>query len=112
MNTLGKKGEEYVAEVLRKKGYRIIARNFRLGKDEIDIVAYRSKIHFLIEVKTISSRSVITGGQQMTIKKQKFFERAAQKYAKKFRPQYMRLLFAEVVILEEKIQSLIITKYS
>ena len=36
---LGKKGEDIAARYLAGKGYHIIDRNWRFGKDEIDIIA-------------------------------------------------------------------------
>ena len=38
-NNFGNKAEELAADFLKKKGYKIIARNFRWQKAEIDIIA-------------------------------------------------------------------------
>ena len=38
-NDLGKKGEDLAVEYLQKNGYKILARNFRFQKAEIDIIA-------------------------------------------------------------------------
>ena len=51
-NDTGKEGEEMAAMYLIKNGYRIIARNFRYKKSEIDIVAQKDNIIVFIEVKT------------------------------------------------------------
>ena len=49
---LGRKGEEYAARLMRKKGYKLLEQNFRLGKMEVDlIVGNRSEI-VVVEVKT------------------------------------------------------------
>jgi len=37
---VGRQGEEIAATYLRKLGYRIFAKNVRLRKDEIDIIAF------------------------------------------------------------------------
>ncbi len=48
----GNDGEEITAEWLKRKGYKIIERNYRRSWGELDIVAVKDKkIHF-IEVKT------------------------------------------------------------
>lgn len=48
---IGKAGEKLAEEWLAKKGYTIIGRNWRYGKDEIDIIAtYNDMLHF-VEVK-------------------------------------------------------------
>lgn len=54
-NDLGKRGEQLAFEFLKDKGYKIIARNWKLGKYEIDIIAqYENEIVF-VEVKTRST---------------------------------------------------------
>ena len=43
-NELGKFGEKISIEYLRNNGYKILARNFRMGRyGEIDIIAKESK---------------------------------------------------------------------
>jgi len=49
---LGKKGEDFALEYLKKKGYRILYRNYRVKTSEIDIVARDGDIICFIEVKT------------------------------------------------------------
>lgn len=49
---LGKSGEDIAASYLKKKGYRILARNFRTDGGEIDIIAFDGKQIVFVEVKT------------------------------------------------------------
>lgn len=60
--TLGQIGEDIAAKYLKKKGYKIIERNFKnkIGRQvgEIDIVAEKNKELVFVEVKT---RIVRTG---------------------------------------------------
>ena len=50
--TIGNRGEDIAQEWLRKQGYYIVARNWRAGRYEIDIIAeHFDTIHF-VEVKT------------------------------------------------------------
>ena len=49
---LGKRGEDLATEYLMKKGYKILERNFRAGKCEIDIVAKDGQKLVFVEVKT------------------------------------------------------------
>lgn len=49
---LGGRGEELTAAYFRRQGYKIIARNFRLGRREIDLIARRKNQLVFIEVKT------------------------------------------------------------
>ena len=47
-----------MAEIeLRQKGYKILQRNFRHGKSEIDLIAQGEGLLIFIEVKTRSSNS-------------------------------------------------------
>lgn len=51
-NKIGKKGEDLACTFLEKKGYKVIARNFRKKIGEIDIVAEKGDTIVFIEVKT------------------------------------------------------------
>lgn len=48
----GRRGEGLAACWLRLKGYRLLARNFRSGAGEIDLIARRGAILAMVEVKT------------------------------------------------------------
>ena len=54
-NELGKKGEDLAVSYLQKKGYMIVARNFRHQKTEVDIIARKEDVLAIIEVKTRST---------------------------------------------------------
>lgn len=54
-NELGKKGEELAVDHLIKNGYRILERNYRYQKAEVDIIAQKENVLSVIEVKTRSS---------------------------------------------------------
>lgn len=45
-------GEEKAVELLRSKGYRIVARKFRCKTGEIDVVAVMGNVIAFVEVKT------------------------------------------------------------
>lgn len=51
----GKKGEETAVKFLEDKGYEIIARNYRVKRQEIDIVAKNKETYVFVEVKSRSS---------------------------------------------------------
>ena len=52
MNTLGKEGEEIASGFLKKKGFRIIEKNYRTVFGEIDIIAQDREVLVFVEVKT------------------------------------------------------------
>ncbi len=54
-NELGKKGEQLAVDFLLKNGYKILERNYRFDKAEVDIIARQNDTLAVIEVKTRSS---------------------------------------------------------
>ena len=49
---LGAGGEDLAAHHLVRKGWRIVARNWRFGHREIDLIARRARTVAFVEVKT------------------------------------------------------------
>lgn len=63
---------------LDREGFAVIARNWRSGRYELDIVATRwDTIHF-VEVRTRGDESWETPEESMTAEKQRSFRRAVQ----------------------------------
>jgi len=54
-NDIGKFGEDLAVEYLQKNGYEILETNWRFQKAEIDIIAQKSGVLVVVEVKTRSS---------------------------------------------------------
>ncbi|TAH18143.1 MAG: YraN family protein [Cytophagales bacterium] len=55
MKISGKEGEEIAAKYLEGKGYQILARNYRVKRQEIDIIAHEKDIYIFVEVKSRGS---------------------------------------------------------
>jgi len=79
-NETGTLGELIAQEFLVKKGYKIIAKNWRFGKAEIDIVAKENDVIVFVEVKTRHSDYLIEPECAVTLKKQKLIVSAAEKF--------------------------------
>lgn len=75
---LGMEAEETASNFLRNKGYNIIARNYRAGKYELDIIASIGDSLVFVEVK--ASNSEIRPETKMTSAKIKNLARAADYY--------------------------------
>ena len=61
-NELGKWGEDIAVEYLLDKQYRIVARDWKLGKRDIDIIAYSPEGYLVfVEVKTRQSNALVRG---------------------------------------------------
>ena len=54
----GRYGEELAVKLLRKKGYKILERNYRAGHNEIDIIAENKEYTVFVEVKTRTEHRV------------------------------------------------------
>jgi putative endonuclease len=60
---LGRRGERYAATYLKRRGFRIVARNRMLGdgrKGEIDLIAIEGTFLVFVEVRTRTSESYMT----------------------------------------------------
>ena len=61
MNETGKKGENYVSEYLKEKGFKIIYRNYHSRYGEIDIICEDEKYIVFVEVKVRKRNSLVKG---------------------------------------------------
>jgi putative endonuclease len=50
--TLGRHGEDLAAEYLEARGWIILGRNVRRGRQELDIIAARGRVLAFVEVKS------------------------------------------------------------
>ncbi|SDI83915.1 putative endonuclease [Chryseobacterium taeanense] len=83
-NDLGKKAEELAAEFLLKNGYKILARNFRFQKAEIDIISENDDFIIICEVKARSTDAFNLPQEAVNKKKIKLLVSAADHYLKEF----------------------------
>ncbi len=81
LNT-GKEGEEFAVRFLKKKGLRVIERNFRTPIGEIDIVAKDGKDIVIVEVKTRKGMQYGHPIEAVDQRKQHRLRRLAQLYLK------------------------------
>jgi putative endonuclease len=76
----GALGEQAAVDYLRQNGFLIVERNYRVGKDEIDIIASRyDELHF-VEVKTRKFGSLTTPEEAINERKLRAMRRAASAY--------------------------------
>lgn len=76
----GKDGEALAFNFLIKKDFEILERNWRCGRNEIDIIAGKEKKLHFIEVKTRHSRKFGYPEESVTKKKFKRIQTAATEY--------------------------------
>lgn len=101
----GKVGEDYTADYLINKGYRIIARNFRRKGGELDIVALDGKMLAVVEVKARKFGSLTDGMDAITYQKRRSIIRTAQRFIDEADVDFdeMRFDVAEVTLTTEEI---------
>jgi putative endonuclease len=82
---VGRRGEELAVEFLRKKGYRVIERNFTFGKGEVDIIALDGKTVVFIEVKSRRSGQFGSPEDAVGQRKQRQLAKLALAYLQRHR---------------------------
>lgn len=77
---LGRVGEEAALHVYLRNGFRLIARNWRCGLGELDLVVRRGRLLVFCEVKTRSSNALGGGYEAVTWSKRRRLRRLAEAF--------------------------------
>jgi len=101
---LGKRGENISVEFLRKKGYKIIERNYRCSLGEIDVVARDKNILCFVEVKTRKTEQYGLPEEAIGWHKQKKLVKAALTYLKENKIHKQDLRFDVVSVYPDHIE--------
>ncbi|MDR2340748.1 MAG: YraN family protein [Puniceicoccales bacterium] len=107
----GQWGEGVATRFLQRKRYDVLARNWRFGRDEIDIVADDNGVLVFVEVKTRSSASGIGayGAARATRKKRALcrarnaFLQTRAEYAQTYRLDVIEVLTPKFTNRADKI---------
>lgn len=99
---LGMRGERLAARFLRWRGYRLVARNLKLGKNEIDLLVRKGDTLAFVEVKTRLRADSTDPHDSVGPEKQRHIKAAAQRYLSEAREQgtYYRFDVVSVVLPE------------
>ncbi|KQR95245.1 hypothetical protein ASG01_05190 [Chryseobacterium sp. Leaf180] len=79
-NDFGKIAEDLAADYLLKNGYKILLRNFRYQKAEIDIIAEKDNYIIITEVKARSTDFFMLPQEAVTKGKMKLLVMAANQF--------------------------------
>jgi putative endonuclease len=82
-NEIGLRGEQIATDYLEQKNYKILDRNWRYGRAEIDIVAMDGATLVFAEVKTRSNDLFERPESAVDDKKRRLLARAAVAYMRK-----------------------------
>lgn len=86
---LGVDGERLAARYLQDAGYSILARNYRLGHREIDLIVARDDLVAFVEVKTRAGESFGHPLHAITALKRREIERVARSWLSRHgKPSY------------------------
>ena len=77
---MGKEGEMIAAAYLESKGYRIVKRNYRSGRGEIDLIAQHEGLLVFVEVKTRRDRSHGFPEEAVSSHKEQIIAQTAEAY--------------------------------
>lgn len=102
-NQTGEIGETFVANQLKKQGWRIVKRNFKTRLGEIDIIAENHTYILFVEVKTRRQDGLTNPYEAVTAGKQKRIRLAAQQYLLQY-PSLLQPRFDVAAVYTEKMQ--------
>lgn len=99
----GERGEKLAAVFLRKKGYAVVARNWRNPRDlrdELDLVCRDGQVLVFVEVKTRDAGALVPGYYAVDGRKKKVVRRTATAYLRRLRdrPHTYRFDVVEISI--------------
>lgn len=99
-NEFGKWGEEIAASYLLAQGFEILARNWRHGHKEIDIIALKSDTLYFAEVKTRHGEEW-RAEEAIDTKKRRLMWRAMIAW-KLQHPSHIRVRYAAIAVVVHK----------
>jgi putative endonuclease len=79
---LGQRGEAIAARFLTRRGFRILARNYRNPQGEIDLIALQRQTVVFVEVRTRSATALGAPVETISAEKQRRLTRAALAFLK------------------------------
>lgn len=102
----GQRGERQAETFLKKAGLKIIARNVRVGRDELDLIVRDGDTLIFVEVKTRASEVFGRPASAVNAAKRRKLSRAAIRFLKKrkLRPPTIRFDIVEVIGDEPQIR--------
>ncbi|MGH2641156.1 MAG: YraN family protein [Actinomycetota bacterium] len=102
--SIGARGEDAAADAYRRRGYRIVARNWSCRIGELDLVAERRGVLVFCEVKSRRGGAVGAGYEAVTWRKQTKLRSLAEAFlqATGSRPHAIRFDVASVAVRGER----------
>ncbi len=103
----GKKGEDWAASYLVKKGFTLVERNWRFRHWEVDIIASKDKFLHFIEVKTRNSIRYGRPEESITKFKMSNLRNAAEEYQYQHQEwKYIQFDVLAITLLNEEVKEI------
>lgn len=99
---IGRKGEAAAARWLQRQGYRILARNYRVGKGEIDLVARKQNLLIFVEVKTRAQGQWTRPAQAVDAQKRRILSHTALRYLKEIGNPPLSFRFDVIEVIHDQ----------
>lgn len=98
-HALGRWGEARARAFLERRGWRVLAGNYRFGRREVDLVVARGDVVAFVEVKTRSGRGFGTPEEAITWSKRREIEAVARHFLARHRLDDVSVRFDAVAIV-------------
>lgn len=105
----GKAGEKKTANYLRRRGMRIVQRNWKHRKGEIDLIAQDGTVLVFVEVRTRKAGALVSGVATLSSRKKFILRQTVNAYLQKLsiKPDHWRFDVSEVTYHPEEKRFLI-----
>lgn len=90
---LGARAEQLACDHLERRGFAIVARNVRVGRLELDVIAHRGSLLVVCEVRSRRSDRVMTPAQSVDFRKVAHVREATLRWLRETRPGTSQLRF-------------------
>jgi putative endonuclease len=97
----GQYGEDLAAAYCEGElGYRIIARNWRHKRDELDIICREGPVLIFVEVRSRAAGALVSGFHSVDRRKKKILQRACKAYINQLqnRPKHVRFDVIDIAL--------------
>ncbi|HSW30819.1 MAG TPA: YraN family protein [Longimicrobiales bacterium] len=98
-HALGRWGEGRAARFLERRGWTILARNYRFGRREVDLVVLRDGLLAFVEVKTRAGTGFGSPQDSITLLKRREIEAVAAQFVDRHRLHALAVRFDAMAIL-------------
>lgn len=94
---VGRRGEALAAEHLTARGFVVVGRNVRVGRDEVDLVAWEGAVLVVVEVRSRRRGAMVDPLTSITAAKRDRLRRATLGLAARYQARELRIDVVAVV---------------